>query len=69
MNKRSAYLTTPAQVFEYIESVEFPVDKRKLIETARNHVAPEEVIFTIEQLPDREYKNPVDLGNTIAKLK
>jgi hypothetical protein len=69
MNKRSLYLTTPAQVFEYIGDAEFPADKQKLIETAQNHVAPEEVVYTLEQLPDREYENPVDLGNTIAKLK
>jgi hypothetical protein len=69
MNKRSVYLATPALVIEYIGNVEFPASREKLLEAARNHIAPEEVIYTLEHLPDREYKSPVDLSNSVAKLE
>ncbi|MEN3297578.1 MAG: hypothetical protein V7642_6831 [Burkholderiales bacterium] len=58
----------PIQVQKYLKGVDYPVDKRKLLETARKEGADENILKTLEQLPEKKYDAPVDVSQEIGKL-
>jgi hypothetical protein len=52
---------SPANVQKYLKGQEYPARKDDLLKTARANRATEEIIETIERLPDEEFGGPQDV--------
>lgn len=57
---------SPAAVQEYLSGINYPAKKEDLINHARSQSAPQDVISTLENLPDREYGGPTDVSSAIG---
>ncbi|MEW6055259.1 MAG: DUF2795 domain-containing protein [Bdellovibrionota bacterium] len=52
-------------VRQYLGDAKFPASKRELIDCARSHNAPTDVITTIEKMSDRSYR---DLSEVVREV-
>jgi hypothetical protein len=59
----------PVQVQKYLGGIDYPADKRTVVETARSHGADRDVQQTLESLPDQEFKSPNDVSEAIGKQR
>lgn len=62
-------LVNPVQVQKFLKSVDYPASKQDLINVAKKEGADENVLATLELLPDREYDGPVGVSREIGKLE
>lgn len=58
----------PIQVQKFLKGTNYPVGKQDLVNKAKSLGASEEVMDTLNQLPDQEYQKPVDVSRAIGKL-
>ena len=58
----------PIQLQKYLKGISYPARQKDIIETARRNKADENIIDTLDQLPDREYKNPAEISKEIGKM-
>jgi hypothetical protein len=49
--------TSPIEVQKALKNIDYPVNKKQLIEHAKKHDANDKVIEVLEGLPDKEYTN------------
>ncbi|MGB9938364.1 DUF2795 domain-containing protein [Methanosarcina sp.] len=54
--------TSPIEVQKALKNIDYPVNKKQLIEHAKKHDASREVIEVLEDLPDKEYANAADVS-------
>jgi hypothetical protein len=59
----------PVQLQKQLKGVDYPARKQDLIDHVRQKGADEAAISALEKLPDREFKNPIELSQAIADLK
>lgn len=57
----------PSQLQEFLGGVDYPAEKRTLVETARSKGADEEVIRTLEGLPMDRFKSPNDVSEAVGQ--
>jgi hypothetical protein len=48
---------SPSNIAHHLKGVDFPADKRQLVECARKNGAEPEVVEVIEQMPDAQYED------------
>jgi len=58
-----------AQLQLYLKGIDYPANKRKVLDTARSNNAPQNVMGYLNRLPEREYKSPVVIEQEFSKLK
>jgi hypothetical protein len=58
----------PIEVEKHLKGIKFPASKQDLIEHARQNDAPEEVLSTLEQMPDREFGNAADVAKGVGQI-
>lgn len=58
-----------SEVNRFIGGVDFPANKKDLIEHARGKDAPREVLDLMENFPDQEYRSATDVGQAIGDAK
>ncbi|HEV7618173.1 MAG TPA: DUF2795 domain-containing protein [Burkholderiaceae bacterium] len=58
----------PVQVQKFLKGVDYPANKKTLIENAEKQGADENVRASLEQLPEKEYEAPVDVSEALAKI-
>ncbi len=58
----------PIQLQKYLKGIEYPADRETILESARGNGADQDIISTLEQLPDREYKNPAEISKEVGKI-
>lgn len=59
---------SPELVEKHLEGQDFPTDKQKLIEHARNQGASNEVLALFEELPDEQFMSPMDVIKTMGPI-
>lgn len=59
----------PVQLQKHLKGVDYPARKQDLIDHVREKGADAEAISALDQLPDREFKNPIEVSQAIAALK
>ncbi|MFB2981362.1 DUF2795 domain-containing protein [Microseira sp. BLCC-F43] len=59
----------PVQLQKHLKGVDYPARKQDLIDHVRQKGADEAAISALEKLPDREFKNPIEVSQAIADLK
>jgi hypothetical protein len=62
-------VANPVQVQKFLKGIDYPCGQRELIATARQQGADENVLATLERLPDQSYNSPNDVAEAIGKLK
>ncbi len=54
--------TSPVEVQKVLKNIDYPVNKKQIIEHAIKHKASSEVIEVLEDLPDKEHINAADFS-------
>lgn len=57
----------PIQLQKYLKGINYPARLKDIVEAARHNNADQNIIETLDQLPDREYKNPAEISKEIGK--
>ena len=52
---------SPASITTYLKGIDYPANRRMLIDKARSNGADDSLIDVISQLPDKEYGNMADV--------
>ncbi len=58
----------PIQVQKYLGGINYPASKKELLDTAKKKGADQNVMDTLNKLPDRSYDAPTDVTKAIGKL-
>ena len=48
----------PSQIQKFLGGMDYPAGRQEILDRARENDAPEDVLRTLEGLPDREYEGP-----------
>lgn len=59
----------PIQVQKFLGGMNYPASKGDLVEHAKAKGADEDVISTLEQIPDREYDGPSGVTKEIGAIE
>jgi hypothetical protein len=59
--------TSPIEVQKALKGIDYPAKKKDLIEKARENDAPREVMHVLENLPDKEFDNAVDVSKEFGE--
>lgn len=52
----------PIQIQKYLKGVDYPANKKSLIESAKKNGADENICASLEQLPDQNFQTPADVS-------
>lgn len=55
-----------AAIAHSMKGVDFPTDRKHLIEIAKSHKADETVMKDLDRLPERQYKNVADVMHALG---
>jgi hypothetical protein len=58
----------PIQLQKFLGGVDYPADKRTLIQRARDNGADDNVLRTLEDLPADRFNSPNDVSEALGKL-
>ncbi|MPZ13106.1 MAG: DUF2795 domain-containing protein [Chloroflexi bacterium] len=58
----------PVQAQKFLKGLDYPVHKGKLVEAARTQGADENVLNTLQSMPERRFNSPNDVTEEIGKL-
>lgn len=58
----------PIQLQKYLKGINYPARLKDIVEAARTNKADQNILQTLEQMPEREYKNPAEISKEIGKL-
>ncbi len=61
-------MATISTLVQYLADIDFPANRQHLIHHARLQRAPEEIIESLKQLPDKKYHSVSDLWNTVSSF-
>jgi hypothetical protein len=61
-------IASPAAVERYIKGIDFPANKKKLMQQAKDNDAPDDVIKTIQRLPEQQYNSPIDISKAMKDM-
>lgn len=59
----------PIQVQKFLGGIDYPVEKQTLLQTAKQKGADENVLNTLNKLPQRRFISPNDVSEEIGKLQ
>ncbi|HLN20541.1 MAG TPA: DUF2795 domain-containing protein [Bacteroidales bacterium] len=57
--------TAPIQVQKYLKGISYPVDKKQLIEHARNNDATDDIISMLEGMKSNRFNDPSDVSKAL----
>ena len=60
---------SPASMEKYLKGINFPVNKQKLVEQAKTNGAPNEVINTIQRLPEEKFNSSADVTKAYGQMR
>ena len=58
-----------SSIQKVLEGIDYPADKQKLMQAARDHNAPESMLNTIQKMPDKQYTSPEDVTRTFGEMR
>ncbi|MDD5462965.1 MAG: DUF2795 domain-containing protein [Methylococcales bacterium] len=59
----------PIQVQKFLVGVDYPVRKEKIIEHAKAKGADDNVLQTLQKLPDENFETPADVSKAIGQIE
>jgi len=61
--------TTPFAIEKFLKGIDFPCSKQDLIDHAENNNAPQDVISTLNSLPDQDFSSVNDVMKAYGKVR
>ncbi len=58
---------TPVRLQAFLSGVDYPADKKTLVETARKQGADQDVVQTLQNLPRDQFNSANDVSEAFAK--
>jgi hypothetical protein len=58
----------PIQVQKFLSGMDYPASKDEIVEHAKSKGADENIMDTLEQLPEEDYETPADISKAIGKI-
>lgn len=62
-------VANPIQLQKFLGGMDYPAKKDDLVKHAKAKGADEDVLFTLERLPEREYEGPAGVAKEVGKLE
>ncbi|HVU65694.1 MAG TPA: DUF2795 domain-containing protein [Ktedonobacteraceae bacterium] len=59
---------SPKEVEKSLQGVDYPAKKQDLINHARSHGADQQVIDTLNQLPEQSFESPIGVTKALGEL-
>jgi hypothetical protein len=59
----------PIQVQKFLGGMDYPVGKDKIVDHAKAKGADDNVIQTLQQLPDETFNTPADVSKAIGQIE
>jgi len=59
----------PIQVQKSLGGVDYPARKDEIVEHVRSKGADENILQTLEQLPDEDFETPADVSKAIGQIQ
>ncbi len=61
----------PANIMKHLKGIDFPSDKKKVMEHAKNAEGPdtEDVLEILKQLPEKTYHSPAEIMKEVGKIE
>jgi hypothetical protein len=56
-------------VQKYLAGINYPAERKKLINNAQNKNAPNNVMDLLNKLPEKTYTSPIDIAKEIGKIE
>lgn len=66
-NGNDTNIVNIGQMRQYLDGVNYPARKQDLLDYARSQEADEDVITTLEELPDQEYNSITELSDVVGQ--
>ena len=60
---------SPANVQKYLRDVEYPASKDDLLQQAKRNSAPQEILDTIERLPEDQFGGPQEVMKGYGEIE
>jgi hypothetical protein len=61
--------TNPIEIQKHLKGMDYPADKQDLVEHAREQGAPEDILSTLEALPEQQYETPTDVTKAVGEME
>ncbi|MFW5652608.1 MAG: DUF2795 domain-containing protein [Planctomycetota bacterium] len=58
----------PIAVEKYLKGIKFPATKADLVNHAKGHDAPDDVVNTLRMMPDREFGNAAEVAKGVGEV-
>ncbi len=59
----------PIQVQKFLKGIKYPCSKQDLVKKAKSEGADQNVLDTLQKIPDRDYDAPTDVTKEIGKIE
>ncbi len=59
----------PAQIGPFIKDINYPADKKEIIQHVKNNNADSEVIDTLEELPNQKFNSSQELKRILGNIQ
>lgn len=59
----------PIQVQKFLSGMDYPCSKQDIVGHAKSHGADDNVVTTLQQLPDDNYQTPADVSQAIGHIE
>ncbi|MCR6633241.1 MAG: DUF2795 domain-containing protein [Magnetospirillum sp.] len=60
---------SPSNILHHLKGVDFPTDKKSLLEQAQRNNAEGDILDIIKQLPDGQYQSMADVLKGVGKVE
>lgn len=58
---------SPIELQKYLGGIEYPTDKKTLVDTAKGNGAPGDVVSTLEGLPSDRFGSPAEVSKAFGR--
>lgn len=58
----------PIQVQKFLSGMDYPASKEEVVKHAKSKGADENMMQTLEQLPDESFETPADVSKAIGQI-
>jgi hypothetical protein len=59
----------PIQVQKFLSGMHYPAGKDEIVDHAKKQGADDNIMQTLEQLPDESFETPADVSKAIGKIE
>lgn len=67
--KSNSKQASPATIERYLKGIKYPVGKKDLINSAKEHDAPSDVMSVLERFSEHQYSILIDVSKEVGKVE